>query len=59
MAESFGLDRRIEEYRGRRPLGLYRWPWHYRAGAIAKDVSYHLVYGSGVAAGYELLARRR
>jgi hypothetical protein len=41
------------------PLGLYRWPWHYRVGAIAKDVSYHLVYGSGVAAGYELIARKR
>jgi len=25
MAESFSLDRRIEEYRGTRPLGLYRW----------------------------------
>ena len=25
MAESFGLDRRIENYRGIRPIGLYRW----------------------------------
>jgi hypothetical protein len=25
MAESFGLDRRIEAYQGKRPLGLYRW----------------------------------
>ena len=25
MAESFGLDRRIEKYRGTRPIGLYRW----------------------------------
>jgi hypothetical protein len=25
MAESFGLDRRIEAYRGKRPIGLYRW----------------------------------
>ncbi len=25
MAESFGLDRRIERYEGKRPLGLYRW----------------------------------
>jgi hypothetical protein len=40
------------------PAGLYQWPWHYRADAIAKDVSYHLVYGSGVAAGYELVSRR-
>lgn len=25
MAESFGLDRRIENYQGKRPIGLYRW----------------------------------
>ena len=25
MAESSGLDRRVERYRGTRPLGLYRW----------------------------------
>jgi len=25
MAESSGLDRRIEEYQGKRPIGLYRW----------------------------------
>jgi hypothetical protein len=25
LAESFGLDRRIEQYQGKRPLGLYRW----------------------------------
>lgn len=25
LPESYGLDRRIERYQGRRPLGLYRW----------------------------------
>ena len=25
MAECFGLDRRIDNYRGVRPIGLYRW----------------------------------
>jgi hypothetical protein len=25
LAESYGLDRRIERYQGRRPLGLSRW----------------------------------
>jgi hypothetical protein len=25
MAESFGLDWRIADYRGKRPIGLYRW----------------------------------
>ncbi|MBA7630954.1 hypothetical protein ES703_38481 [subsurface metagenome] len=25
MVEAFGLDRRIERYQGKRPIGLYRW----------------------------------
>lgn len=25
MAESFGLDRRIDRYKGKRPITLYRW----------------------------------
>jgi hypothetical protein len=25
MAEAFGLDRRIENYKGTRPIGLYSW----------------------------------
>ncbi len=25
MAESFGLDDRIDNYKGKRPIGLYRW----------------------------------
>ena len=25
MVEAFGLDRRIENYRGKRPIGFYRW----------------------------------
>ena len=25
MAEAFGVDRRIEAYSGKRPIGLYRW----------------------------------
>ena len=25
MVEAFGLDRRIEAYSGKRPIGLYRW----------------------------------
>ena len=31
------------------PMGLYEWPWRYSAKTIAKDVSYHLVYGAGTA----------
>ena len=25
MAEAFGLDSRIEQYQGKRPIGFYRW----------------------------------
>ena len=25
MAEAFGLDRQIENYQGKRPIGFYRW----------------------------------
>jgi len=25
MAEAFGLDRRIENYKGKRPIGLFSW----------------------------------
>ncbi|WP_244148942.1 hypothetical protein [Desulfonatronum thioautotrophicum] len=25
MAEAFGLDRRIENYQGKRPIGLHSW----------------------------------
>jgi len=25
MVEAFGLDKRIENYQGKRPIGLYRW----------------------------------
>jgi hypothetical protein len=55
----FGLGVWAWSYATLVPLGLYQWPWHYRAGAIAKDVSYHLIYGTGTALGHELLARRK
>ena len=25
MSEAFGLDRRIDQYMGKKPIGLYRW----------------------------------
>jgi hypothetical protein len=55
----FGLGVWAQSYATLVPLGLYKWPWHYRAGAIAKDVSYHLLYGTGTAVGYELVSRGR
>ena len=55
----FGLGVWAWSYATLVPLGLYEPPWHYKASSIAKDVSYHLAYGSGVAAGYALLRNGR
>jgi len=53
----FGLGVWAQSYATLVPMGLYQPPWRYPAKTIAKDVSYHLVYGAGTAAGYELLKR--
>lgn len=55
----FGLGVWASSYATLVPIGLYKWPWHYKATSIAKDVSYHLVYGTGVAAGYRLAEKAR
>jgi hypothetical protein len=53
----FGVGVLAQSYATLVPLGLYKPPRQYPAKSIAKDVSYHLVYGTGTAAGYELLRR--
>jgi uncharacterized membrane protein YagU involved in acid resistance len=55
----FGLAVWAQSYATLVPLGLYKPPWQYPAKTIAKDISYHLVYGSGVAAGFELVRGSR
>jgi hypothetical protein len=55
---AFGTGVWAQSYATLVPLGLYKWPWHYPAKTIAKDVSYHLAYGTGTAVGYRLLSRR-
>jgi uncharacterized membrane protein YagU involved in acid resistance len=37
------------------PLGIYEAPWRYPAKTLGIDLSYHLVYGVGVAAVYDAL----
>lgn len=37
------------------PLGIYRPPWEYPLPELGLDLSYHLVYGVGVAAAYAAL----
>jgi len=53
----FGLGVWAQSYATLVPMGLYKPPWRYPAKSIATDVSYHLVYGAGTAAGFELLRR--
>ena len=54
----YGLGAWAQSYAMLVPLGLYEPPWHYPAKSIAKDLSYHLVFGAGCATGYKLLSRR-
>jgi len=39
------------------PMGLYDPPWKTPPQELALDLSYHLVYGAGVASSYRLLNR--
>jgi hypothetical protein len=39
------------------PLGIYKPPWDYPPHEVAFDLSYHLVYGIGVAAAFAALER--
>jgi uncharacterized membrane protein YagU involved in acid resistance len=39
------------------PMGIYEPPWRHPAKSLAVDLSYHLVYGVGVAGAYEALER--
>lgn len=40
------------------PMGLYDPPWKYPPKDLAMDLSYHLVYGAGVAGAYRVLESR-
>jgi hypothetical protein len=53
----YGLAAWAQSYAMLVPLGLYEPPWRYPAKSIAKDLSYHLVFGAGCATGYKLLTR--
>lgn len=39
------------------PMGLYELPWKYPPKGIGMEVSFHLVYGAGVASAHRLLDR--
>ena len=61
MAESSGLDRRVERYRGTRPLGLYRWDLECLLDVLDLALADRSEYPSQDAPGYQALdaLRRR
>ncbi len=59
MAESFGLDRRIENYQGKRPIGLYRWDIECLTAVMDSALEDHKYYPSKTKKEYLALAELR
>lgn len=56
MAESFGLDQRIENYRGKRPLGLYSWDVDCLLDVIESTLNDSREYPDKNTTGYKALS---
>ncbi len=57
MVEAFGLDSRIERYRGKRPIGLYRWDMDCLIDVMATALDDPSEYPSHDAVEYQTLKR--
>ena len=57
MAEAFGLDRRIEAYSGKRPIGFYRWDLDCLSAVIDNALKDERAYPDKTAADYAVLKR--
>ncbi|MBI3327415.1 MAG: hypothetical protein HYZ81_12035 [Nitrospinae bacterium] len=55
MAESYGLDVRIERYKGKRTLGLYRWDLECLLDVMETALADREDYPSPDSPGYEAL----
>ena len=55
--EAFGLDTRIEKYRGPRPIGLYQWDMECLLAATDHALKDAKEYPDTSTAGYAALAR--
>ncbi len=55
MAEAFGLDTKIENYKGTRPITLYRWDLECLLDVI--DIALGSDYPDHTAPGYQALKR--
>lgn len=56
MAESFGLDRRVMKYQGKRPLGLYRWDLECLLDTITDEINRPENYPSQESEEYQALS---
>jgi len=57
MAEAFGLDTRIEKYRGQRPIGLYQWDMDCLMAVVDNALKDPREYPDTSTAEYAALAR--
>ena len=57
MAEAFGLDRKIEAYKGTRPITLYRWDLECLMDVIDCELNDPREYPDKTASEYEALKR--
>jgi hypothetical protein len=53
MAEAFGLDQRISNYRGMRPIGLYSWDFDCLLAVIEGALEDEKYYSDKDAPGYK------
>jgi hypothetical protein len=57
MAEAFGLDRRIEAYSGKRPIGLHSWDVDCLLAVIDNALKDEQAYPDKPSSGYAALKR--
>ena len=57
MVEAFGLDRRIEAYSGKRPIGFYRWDLDCLSAVIDNALKDEREYPDKRSSGYVALKR--
>jgi hypothetical protein len=57
MSEAFGLDRRIENYGGKRPIGLYQWDLDCLLAVMDVALKDSKEYPDKAASGYRALSQ--
>ncbi|MGO9742655.1 MAG: hypothetical protein ACLPN5_14330 [Roseiarcus sp.] len=59
MVEAFGLDRRVEAYSGKRPIGLYSWDVDCLLAVIDNALKDQRAYPDAMSSAYAALKRLR